>query len=435
MAEEEENYLLHLVDDDENSSDSSFSRSLSKLKKSTTKRLKPSLKCAICGDDAYGYNFDVVSCESCKAFFRRNALRPQDKFRCRGNGPCEVTISTRKRCKKCRIDKCFQKSMRKEWILSEEDKQRKKHKIEENRRLKQSHKPIQPRRRRTKAYYRTEETSSGNESPPLIIHDDTPPLIIHDDTTPLMSQFDWSKIEQVRTAYNEAIAYNQVTGVPSYPATQPIHSTVELIRIPTYLSSLRLITYFRKIPEFELFDSEDRVTLIKHNLLAAVFMHIVLIYDPIADTYHEHNTQDPIFQGKDWIDTLGEEFYHDLTATAKQLIQMLEYDRIIIKLLLIIILFTKAFCGYDIIHEPSLNNPLIVLNAHNIYVEILYKYCLHQYGFNRAINLFKNLFNPLLTIQRLSIQLKHLVHSNVDAALLSPLMQSVLQLSDATSSS
>lgn len=29
--------------------------------------------CGVCGDRALGYNFDAISCESCKAFFRRNA--------------------------------------------------------------------------------------------------------------------------------------------------------------------------------------------------------------------------------------------------------------------------------------------------------------------------------------------------------------------------
>lgn len=29
----------------------------------------------VCGDRAVGYNFGIVSCESCKAFFRRNASR------------------------------------------------------------------------------------------------------------------------------------------------------------------------------------------------------------------------------------------------------------------------------------------------------------------------------------------------------------------------
>ena len=31
--------------------------------------------CAVCGDKALGYNFNAVTCESCKAFFRRNALK------------------------------------------------------------------------------------------------------------------------------------------------------------------------------------------------------------------------------------------------------------------------------------------------------------------------------------------------------------------------
>lgn len=38
--------------------------------------------CRVCGDKALGYNFNVVSCESCKAFFRRNALKPKVNFNC-----------------------------------------------------------------------------------------------------------------------------------------------------------------------------------------------------------------------------------------------------------------------------------------------------------------------------------------------------------------
>ena len=36
---------------------------------------KSAKKCSVCGDKALGYNFNAITCESCKAFFRRNALK------------------------------------------------------------------------------------------------------------------------------------------------------------------------------------------------------------------------------------------------------------------------------------------------------------------------------------------------------------------------
>lgn len=93
---------------------------------------KDSKICGVCGDKALGYNFCAVTCESCKAFFRRNALTKKD-FRCPFNEQCEITAVTRRFCQKCRLEKCFSIGMRKDYIMSEEDKLQKRQKIEENR--------------------------------------------------------------------------------------------------------------------------------------------------------------------------------------------------------------------------------------------------------------------------------------------------------------
>lgn len=62
--------------------------------------------CRVCGDKAYSYNFSVVTCESCKAFFRRNANKDKD-IRCPFNDNCDINIVSRRFCQKCRLAKCF----------------------------------------------------------------------------------------------------------------------------------------------------------------------------------------------------------------------------------------------------------------------------------------------------------------------------------------
>ncbi|XP_070154974.1 nuclear hormone receptor HR96 isoform X1 [Polyergus mexicanus] len=98
---------------------------------------EPTKICGVCGDRALGYNFNAVSCESCKAFFRRNALRTKD-FRCPFTENCKITPVTRRFCQKCRLDKCLRIGMRKDYIMSEEDKVLKREKIEKNRAKKRS---------------------------------------------------------------------------------------------------------------------------------------------------------------------------------------------------------------------------------------------------------------------------------------------------------
>ncbi|XP_053946974.1 nuclear hormone receptor HR96 [Anastrepha ludens] len=94
--------------------------------------MSPPKSCAVCGDKALGYNFNAVTCESCKAFFRRNALAKK-QFTCPFSQNCEITVVTRRFCQRCRLKKCLDIGMKSENIMSEEDKLIKRRKIECNR--------------------------------------------------------------------------------------------------------------------------------------------------------------------------------------------------------------------------------------------------------------------------------------------------------------
>uniref|UniRef100_A0A1I7TRU3 Nuclear receptor domain-containing protein n=1 Tax=Caenorhabditis tropicalis TaxID=1561998 RepID=A0A1I7TRU3_9PELO len=88
--------------------------------------------CRVCGDKAFSYNFNVITCESCKAFFRRNANKEKE-IRCPFNEQCEINMVSRRFCQRCRLTKCFSVGMKKEWIMSEEARLEKKQRVEENR--------------------------------------------------------------------------------------------------------------------------------------------------------------------------------------------------------------------------------------------------------------------------------------------------------------
>ncbi|CAF3616944.1 unnamed protein product, partial [Rotaria sp. Silwood2] len=149
-------------------------------------------------------------------------------------------------------------------------------KIEENRRLKQITDSNQELRRLTKRDSKTDDDLSLDLSPLL--------------NESILNDFDWLSIQFILDCFSEAIRLNQIAGVSFYPSTQPIESTIELFRVPLYLTSMRLITYIKQLNEFQQLDKEDQVYVVKLNLLTICFLHSIFIYDPRTDCYHEQDT-------------------------------------------------------------------------------------------------------------------------------------------------
>lgn len=80
--------------------------------------------CGVCGDVAKSFHFGGLSCNSCKAFFRRsveNDLYLQF-FCCRGRQSCVITKNNRKTCQHCRMRKCFEIGMQKRWVMTNEER-------------------------------------------------------------------------------------------------------------------------------------------------------------------------------------------------------------------------------------------------------------------------------------------------------------------------
>lgn len=367
------------------------------------------LTCVVCGGDAHGYNFDAISCESCKAFFRRNAIRPLSKFKCRHDGHCEVAFDRKRRCKKCRLEKCLQSGMRKEWILTENEKQEKRMKIEHNRRLRALHdRQKTVRQREPKA----KDVSSVDRKHLFAPIDQSP-----------MSETDWLTIDFIQNAYTRAVTLNHTAGVPQYPAVQPIESTLELFRIPIYLASMRLITYFKQIPEFQRLHKDAQLHLVKFNTLTIVFLHSISIYDPDARVYHEPNTTDPAFREVDWSRTINDEFHYKMKGVQADLARIIEADERIFKIVFLIVLFSDALTSRSSAIDT---NSIEIFRIQSLYNELLYKYCVHTHGTRKASMVFLQLLSQIMKIQNLINEIRDNIHQSIDMTSLPLLLQSII---------
>ncbi|KAK1151225.1 vitamin D3 receptor A-like isoform X1 [Acipenser oxyrinchus oxyrinchus] len=81
--------------------------------------------CGVCGDKATGFHFNAMTCEGCKGFFRRSMKR-KAMFTCPFSGSCTITKDNRRHCQACRLKRCVEIGMMKEFILTDAEVQRKK---------------------------------------------------------------------------------------------------------------------------------------------------------------------------------------------------------------------------------------------------------------------------------------------------------------------
>ncbi|XP_063063346.1 uncharacterized protein LOC134455910 isoform X2 [Engraulis encrasicolus] len=67
--------------------------------------------CPVCRDKVSGYHYGLLTCESCKGFFKRTVQNGK-RYSCHGNQDCHIDKFTRQRCAHCRFQKCLRVGMR-----------------------------------------------------------------------------------------------------------------------------------------------------------------------------------------------------------------------------------------------------------------------------------------------------------------------------------
>lgn len=74
--------------------------------------------CPVCGDKVSGYHYGLLTCESCKGFFKRT-VQNQKRYTCIENQNCQIDKTQRKRCPYCRFKKCIDVGMKLEAVRAD----------------------------------------------------------------------------------------------------------------------------------------------------------------------------------------------------------------------------------------------------------------------------------------------------------------------------
>ncbi|XP_017347649.1 steroidogenic factor 1b [Ictalurus punctatus] len=74
--------------------------------------------CPVCGDNVSGYHYGLLTCESCKGFFKRT-VQNNKRYTCAERQECKIDKTQRKRCPFCRFQKCLTVGMRLEAVRAD----------------------------------------------------------------------------------------------------------------------------------------------------------------------------------------------------------------------------------------------------------------------------------------------------------------------------
>ncbi|XP_076104424.1 vitamin D3 receptor-like isoform X2 [Mytilus galloprovincialis] len=404
------------------SPDSSMKQSAREQKRRPKPKDGSLLVCGVCGDKALGYNFDAITCESCKAFFRRNALKTK-VFTCSFDGNCKLDTHTRKFCSGCRLKKCFDIGMRKDWILSDEQLAKRKTTTKPEKSVCITHKNKQ--RKMEDSPGSTEDVSTtymsedSNKSP----MDDLSPLKSdledEDYIVPLNEEYR-KEIENLETQY-KIVFDSGYTEEQVQKLTGDPRSPDELFNM-TDIFIRRLIKFAKHIPEFRALPQEDQIHLLKGGIMEIMVLRSAMGFDSCAMQWKVKTNQQ---EGEKRLDptviqkNLGTGMYVEHVKFIRSLNEITRANKTIMTLLFVIELFSSD--------RPNLINKDLVSKGQEKFSTWLRAYLESQIPVGEAKIIYPKLLMKLLDVRSLGESSAQLA-SHLDITRLEPLLVEVFNL-------
>ncbi|XP_076345191.1 thyroid hormone receptor beta-like isoform X1 [Tachypleus tridentatus] len=329
--------------------------------------------CGVCGDRSKSYHFGGISCDSCKAFFRRSVQNEGYKhFHCPYEGKCDITISSRKCCQYCRFQKCLAIGMEKGWVMTEEER-------------------LHLLRSRMEKRQRKGATESDRPRRKTNVYDHDPDI---NEMGKFLTENDVQVIESLITIYE--VSYQAVGFSEKLSTQRSERSRTEIIDM--FFTVIKQFAHFaQNLEGFSVIPHSDQQVLLRSGVMEMCFLRGAYVFDEkngcwpdLRKTLYRDSPQLRAEDIKKLVSpTLFEKHIKFVTA-----IKELDPDEPTIMLLLVTVLLSPD--------RPNLENVDLVAKQQEKYYILLKKYMLWRYGSSHTSVLYPKLFLKLPDLRELN---------------------------------
>ncbi|XP_052100411.1 nuclear hormone receptor HR96-like isoform X2 [Mytilus californianus] len=396
------------------------------------RRAKDDKSCRVCGDKALGYNFNAVTCESCKAFFRRNALKDQTT-KCLFQGNCFIDIRTRRFCPHCRLKKCFDIGMRKEMILDDNERKMRMAKVMHNRQKRKESveslttliktEPMDQEPDQSCQYATSTSGHCINSPSPDGMIDITSTVVtpainidaldIDKKLCRVLSKREAELCEHLTNGYASTMANYHCENLTSESYTDSndlVNTSEQAVR--------RLIQFVKLIEDFKELSQEDQITGLKSCVLQSLMLRSVYFFDVEQEGWR---TLTGLIPAKVLKDITGySDLYETHTNFSREMKKTCKEDITVFAIIQSIIVFNPESVG--------LKNLQLVSDIQNRYIVLLKSYLEYKISFEYAQIYFPVFLRKIQELKKIGSDHAKII-LQVQTSKIEPLMLEILNLS------
>ncbi|CAL8142986.1 unnamed protein product [Orchesella dallaii] len=375
--------------------------------------------CGVCGDRAKSFHFGGLSCDSCKAFFRRSVQNDAHvAFRCAYDSCCDINISTRKSCQFCRFKKCLSIGMEKSWVMTEEERNA----LNQQRLEKKQSKPVatiqQPADPEpTYTFQGTAKTSTVSKEPTALAFQDSEYVADVEKMLDYMTYEEQLEIKSVVETYLHA--YKEMPFRVSLAEGR--RDTLEIIEMFTTI--LRRFAYFSKlVPEFADLSRGDQGDLLRAAVLEMCLLRGAACFDTENNRWPSSTMESlkdcPQLRVEDMQRLVSRELF-EMHITFIFHMKRLRIDEPIAMLLIMTVLFSP---------ERILAESRVRINqSQEKYLMLLKKYVSWKFGTAAGSRIYPQLLTKLSDLRQLN-DFHTEFHLNLDRTEVNAIKQSLMEL-------